>query len=161
MPKGGARPRSGPPPDPQALRRDRKSDPGWTVLPAEGRRGAVPEWPLDGQTAREAALWARFWEKPQAILWERNGQVFEVAMHVRCFAEAETPAASTSLRTLVRQQADALLLTIPAMHAARVKLSGDELEQRRAQAPAKPAGPPASSSRSRLRVAGGGRASGA
>jgi len=152
MTKGGARARSGPAPDPQALRRDRKTDLGWTVLPAEGRPGEVPEWPLEGESTREAELWARFWAKPQAILWERNGQLFEVAMHVRCFAEAEVPGGSTSLRTLVRQQADALLLTIPAMHAARVKLSGDELGERRAQAPARPA-PASTSSRSRLRSA--------
>mgnify|MGYP001612917551 CR=1 FL=1 len=150
MGKGGARARSGPPPDPQALRRDRKTDLGWTVLPAEGRRGPVPEWPLTEESPREAALWARFWAKPQAILWERNGQVFEVALHVRCFAEAEVPAAPTSLRTLVRQQADALLLTIPAMHAARVKLSGDEVGEKRAQAA--PEAPPRVSSRSRLRA---------
>jgi hypothetical protein len=47
MPKGGARVNSGPPPDPQALRRDRPSDrDGWTLLPAGGYRGDVPTWPL-------------------------------------------------------------------------------------------------------------------
>lgn len=47
MPRGGARVNSGPPPDPDALRRDRPEDKaGWTLLPAEGFRGPVPEWPL-------------------------------------------------------------------------------------------------------------------
>jgi hypothetical protein len=47
MPKGGARINSGPPPDPQALRRDRPSDKdGWTLLPAGGYQGVVPPWPL-------------------------------------------------------------------------------------------------------------------
>lgn len=53
MPRGGARVNSGPPPDPNALRRDRPSDAaGWTILPAEGRRKAngaaagAPRWPL-------------------------------------------------------------------------------------------------------------------
>jgi hypothetical protein len=47
VPKGGARINSGPPPDPQALRRDRPSDrDGWTLLPAGGYGGPVPEWPL-------------------------------------------------------------------------------------------------------------------
>lgn len=153
MTKGGARARSGPAPDPQALRRDRKTDLGWTVLPVEERSEAPPDWPLVGASERETELWGRFWAKPQAILWERNAQVFEVAMHVRCFAEAELPCASTSLRTLVRQQADALLLTIPAMHAARVKLSGDDLSERRAQSAPKPVAVAPSSSRSRLRSA--------
>jgi hypothetical protein len=151
MAKGGARARSGPAPDPHALRRDRKSDAaGWTVLPAEGRVGEEPPWPLTTPTDREEDLWWAFWRKPQALLWEANGQVYEVALHVRCFAEAEKPEAPTSLRTLVRQQADALLLTIPAMRAARVKLSSDEVREKRdAAAKAKP---PAKSSRTRLRA---------
>ena len=155
MPSGGARARSGPAPDPNALRRDRKSDAGWTVLPASGREGDAPEWPLTEWSRREEALWVQFWAKPQAILWEQNGQAFEVAMHVRCFAEAEKPEAPTALRTLVRQQADALLLTIPAMHSARVKLSGDELREKRSSAPAESVVPTASS-RSRLRAVSGG-----
>lgn len=47
MPRGGARPNSGPPPDPNALRRDRPSDQaGWTHIPAAGRSGKPPAWPL-------------------------------------------------------------------------------------------------------------------
>ena len=61
MPKGGARVTSGPPPDPNALRRDRPSDrDGWTLLPAGGFSGTIPVWPLlDDVTlasARDAAL---------------------------------------------------------------------------------------------------------
>jgi hypothetical protein len=148
--QGGARARSGPPPDPNALRRDRKSDAGWSVLPSEGRDGDAPEWPLMDQSEREAELWRAFWRKPQAILWERNAQVFEVAMHVRCFAEAEQPAAATPLRTLVRQQADALLLTMPAMLAARIKIAGDEVAVKRATADAP--SEVRTSSRSRLKA---------
>lgn len=140
MASGGARANSGPAPDPNALRRDRKSDAGWTVLPA-AREGDAPAWPLTEWTRREEVLWVAFWAKPQAILWERNAQVFEVAMHVRCFAEAEMPEAGTSLRTLVRQQADALLLTIPAMHSARVKLSDDDLRVKRETTKKAPAAP--------------------
>lgn len=51
MASGGARARSGPPKDPEALRRDRKSDAKWTILPAEGRNGPTPEWPLSGRVA--------------------------------------------------------------------------------------------------------------
>lgn len=47
MPRGGARLNSGPPPDPNALRRDRRDDKaGWTMLPASGRQGDPPNWPL-------------------------------------------------------------------------------------------------------------------
>src|SRR5690606_37383206 len=62
MPRGGARTVSGPPPDPNALRRDRPSDAaGWVILPAEGRPGDPPEWPLLWQTQREYDLWKREW----------------------------------------------------------------------------------------------------
>jgi hypothetical protein len=63
----------------------------------------------------------------QAVLWKRNSQELEVALHVRTFVEAEMPEASASLRTLVRQQLDSLLLSIPAMNAARVRF-GDVVE---------------------------------
>jgi hypothetical protein len=148
MVQGGARARSGPPPDPNALRRDRKSDAGWSVLPAVGM--AAPEWPLVDFSDRESELWSAFWLKPQSQLWVRNGQLFEVALHVRCFAEAELPGAATPLRTLVRQQADALLLTMPAMLAARVKIAGDELREKRSTPAAEVE--VRTSSRSRLRA---------
>ena len=147
MTSSGARARSGPPPDPNALRRDRKSDADWSVIPNEGM--AAPAWPLTEISERETELWAAFWLKPQSNLWDQNGQVYEVAMHVRCFAEAEQPGALTNLRTLVRQQADALLLTMPAMLSARVKIAGDDLKTKRVEAEVES---PRQSSRSRLRA---------
>ena len=57
MPRGGARVNSGPPPDPDALRRDRKEDrAGWTILPAAGRQGDAPEWPLPPEARLSAML---------------------------------------------------------------------------------------------------------
>ncbi len=57
MPRGGARLNSGPPPDPNALRRDRPSDKaGWTMLPASGREGPTPEWPLSPDITVRAKL---------------------------------------------------------------------------------------------------------
>ena len=132
MASGGARARSGPAPDPNALRRDRKDDAqGWTTLPAEGRQGPAPVWPLLGQSEREAELWVIYWAKPQAVLWEHNNQELEVALHVRRLAEVELPDAPTGLGTLVRQQMDALLLTIPAMLSARVRVAFDEVAVKR------------------------------
>ena len=149
MPKGGARTNSGPPPDPNALRRDRKNDGEWTTLPAR-RDGNVPEWPLVEQTVREDDVWDAYWRKPQAILWDRNGQHFEVALHVRQLCAAEAHDAGVNARTLVRQQLDSLLLTLPAMRSARVRIAEDEVTERREAAPRTP------SSRSRLKVASGG-----
>src|SRR5690606_40841462 len=68
-----ARTVSGPPPDPNALRRDRPSDAaGWVILPADGRPGDPPEWPLLWQTQREYDLWKREWSRPQAVMWEAD-----------------------------------------------------------------------------------------
>jgi len=108
---------------------------------------------LEDRSDREAGLWSAFWRKPQAVLWARNQQAFEVAMYVRCFAEAERLGASTSIRTLVRQQADALLLTIPAMHSARVRMASDELAPVRVAQ--RPAVTPRPSVRDRLRAVDG------
>ena len=145
MASGGARARSGPPPDPNALRRNREGE--WTTLPAEGRQGPEPRWPLAGEpTPREAYVWRDMWRKPQAVMWEKNGQEYEVALFVRKLVEAEAPLASATLSTLVRQMMDSLGLTIPGMRANRWKLAEDELAERRDERRS-------GSSRSRLRIA--------
>jgi hypothetical protein len=130
MASGGARARSGPAPDPTALRRDRDAG-EWTILPAEGRQGATPEWPLTEQTIREADLWGALWRKPQAIMWERYGQEFEVALYVRRFSEAELMDSRVNLSTLIRQMADSLGLTTPGMRANRWRIAVDEVAERR------------------------------
>ena len=86
---GGARAHSGPAPDPNALRRDRDGE-SWVTLPAEGRSGAAPKWPLAGKSKREAELWAQEWKRPQAVIWEANGQEIEVALYVRSLIAAES-----------------------------------------------------------------------
>src|SRR4051812_28545199 len=103
MPSGGARSVSGPPPDPNALRRDRPGDATWTPLPLAGRKGQIPDWPLTGMTLREEQLWRDLWVKPQAVMWERLGQWYEVAMCVRMLARAEEPRSSVELQKVVRQ----------------------------------------------------------
>jgi hypothetical protein len=126
----------GPAPDPNALRRDRKDDASWLTLPSLPRTDPAPEWPLLTQSARESDLWVEYWRKPQARLWLQNGQQHEVAIFVRRVAEAEQPEASVTLNALVQRLMDALLLTIPAMHKARVKIAADEVAARReAKAP--------------------------
>lgn len=121
MPKGGARTRSGPAPDPEALRRERDAG-EWTILPAEGRNGATPEWPLIEQAGREVELWERLWRMPQALMWERYGQEYEVALYVRRLGEAEKADSSVTLSTLVRQLADSLGLSTPGLRANRWKI---------------------------------------
>lgn len=123
MARGGARVVSGPPPDPNALRRDRKDDRGsWTMLPAEGRPGRPPLWPLADATPREADVWSELWEKPQAIMWEQLGQVLEVALFTRTLVEAEQPDSRVDVRKLARQYLDSLGLSVAGMLRNRWKI---------------------------------------
>ena len=76
----GGHGRSGPPPDPNALRRERDSS-TWTTLPPH-RDGPTPLWPLSRPTKRERDLWDSLWSLPQAVMWERSSQEREVAIYV-------------------------------------------------------------------------------
>lgn len=155
MPRGGARTVSGPPPDPNALRRDRPTDAaGWTTLPAEGRTGEPPEWPLLGQSYREETLWKREWQRPQAVMWEAYGQQVEVAMYVRLMAVVEDPGnkANTSERQkLFRQYLDSLGLSVQGMLRNRWKIEADSESSKD---DGKPTAPRRRSARDRLKVVG-------
>lgn len=158
MGSGGARTRSGPPPDPNALRRDRKSDGEWTTLPAEGRAGDPPVWPLVEHddpvwSAREGELWRSLWAKPQAVQWEALGQDLEVALYVRRLVEAERPGAAVTLATLAKQQADALGLSIPGMRSHRWRIATDQVAARRQVR--KPVAPARQGARQRFQVVDG------
>lgn len=156
MPSGGARSRSGPAPDPNALRRERDAG-EWTFLPAEGSEGATPEWPMEEQTVRETDVWEHLWRKPQALMWERYGQHFEVALYVRRACEAEKIDAPVALSTLVRQLADSLGLTTPGLRANRWRIERPEEDQAPAAAPAGGAAPAKPmSARARLKALPGG-----
>lgn len=153
MPSGGSRAGSGRTPDPMALRRDRKDDAAWLVLSSADRVEAAPAWPLATQTDREVELWLSLWRKPIAAIWARDQQVEQVAIYVRTFAEAEAVDAAPARRTLLRQLAGELLLTIPSMLLARVRIATDEVaEKRETKAEPKPR-----SSRDRMKVVNGGR----
>lgn len=155
MPKGGARTRSGPAREENALRRDRKTDQGdWLLLPAEGRTKAAPAWPLMPRaTPRETAVWRRLWKKPQAVAWEQLGMHELVALYCRRFCEAEQRMTATNLSTLVRQLADGLGLTAPGMASLRWRIVADETAEKRGAREA--AAPKRTSSRDRLRVVRG------
>lgn len=154
MTSGGSRVRSGPPPDPTALARDRKTDAAWTVLPAEGRLTDPPDWPLSKATARELHWWKWLWSRPQAVQWEKLGQVVEVAVYARRLTVAEGRGAPVAAVTQVRQLADALGLTIPGMHHHRWKISSDEVGEKRAERAAA-SDPAVPSARERFRVVDG------
>lgn len=147
MPKGGARARSGPAPDPNALRRLRKDDSsGWTTLPAAGRDAEPPAWPLSGQSDREAELWERFWHKPQAFVWERDNLTELVALFVRQLTEAEGQKASAENRKTVRMMFADLYLTPDSLARARLRIEDAAPETQTSSTPKR------SSTRNRLTV---------
>jgi hypothetical protein len=151
MPKGGARPVSGPPPDPAALRRNRPSDKaGWTTLPAEGRAGGPPAWPLAAMTDREFELWRDLWAKPQAVAWEALDQGYEVALFVRALAQAEQPDAKVELQRVVRSYMDSLGLSVQGMLRNRWKVAPATEADEPAVSAVRPARRP--SARDRLKV---------
>ena len=149
----GTHGRSGPPPDPNALRRERKTDAGWVTLPAEGRSAPAPAFPLASATVRERHWWEYVWRLPQAVQWERDGQELEVAIYVRRLTEAEKRGASVALGTLVRQLSEQLGLTIPGMNRLRWRIAHDEVTERRSERTVEPQSAP--SARDRFRVVGG------
>ncbi|WP_327724359.1 hypothetical protein [Streptomyces europaeiscabiei] len=150
MPRGGHA-ASGPAPDPNALRRNRPSDKAsWTMLPAEGRAGGPPAWPLTGLSDREFELWRDLWSKPQAVAWEALDQGYEVALFVRALAQAEQPDAKVDLQRVVRQYLDSLGLSVQGMLRNRWKVA----PAAEAQAAAEPDAPPVRrpSARDRLKI---------
>jgi hypothetical protein len=121
----GSSSHSGPAPDPSALRRDRDGG-EWVSLPASGREGPTPAWPLQPKaTKRQAELWETLWAKPQAIMWELRGQQMEVALYVRRFSEAEKPGSPVTLSTWVVRQMEVLGLSSMGLRANKWRI-GDE-----------------------------------
>src|SRR5688572_13707632 len=60
---------------------------GPMVLPAGGRGGPAPVWPLSGDAP---AMWADLWQTPQAVAWEGLGWTRVVARYVLVAEKAET-----------------------------------------------------------------------
>lgn len=102
----------------------------WKVLPAEGRQGDTPTWPLPAaqtvnvagvwkadpvRVRREAEVWADLWKTPQAMMWEENSQHHEVALYVRTLCEAEVSGAPVTTRVEARRLMEALGLSVPGL----------------------------------------------
>ena len=136
MPAGGARRNSGPAPDPNALRRDRKDDAEWITLPREGFTGEIPRFPLADAAGVETDLWTVLWRKPQGVMWSKLGLEYEVAAYVRAFLESVEAEASAGLKTAVLRMSAEIGLSLPGMHQWRWKFSSDEVSERRNERPA-------------------------
>jgi hypothetical protein len=148
MPSGGSRARSGPAPDPNSLRSDKRA---WQLLPSGGFDGDVPVWPLDESSRAELALWGELWLKPQALMWSKLGMRLQIAAYVRAFLESVEPGAASGLKTAVLRMEGELGLSLPGMHSLGWKFSEDELAQKRSE----PVRKKSSSAKSRLAAVSG------
>lgn len=129
MASGGRRARSGPAPDPLS-RTSLVNGREFTILPLE-HSVAAPEFPLeairiydiywankerikefdqdatDAARSAELALWADLWVKPQAVMWDRLGLVYQVAAYVRAYIESTGPDSNAGLKTAaIRMEAE-------------------------------------------------------
>lgn len=118
------------PPNPNAARRNSRV--GTVKLPAEGRKGAPPKWPLAGRTTvAERNAWAELWASPQAVAWERLGWTRTVARYCRVMVEAEKRDAPAKATQEARQLEDRLGLTPKAMRMLLWEITSDEMAEQR------------------------------
>lgn len=124
MPKGGARNRSGPPPDPNSARSDRR---GLTLiaLPADGYDGKPPTFPLPSPTARERKVWRDAWRTPQADAWAKESWRWRtIALWVRWSVRMEESDSPASLGAVVHRLADQIGMTPAGLKENGWKIGG-------------------------------------
>jgi hypothetical protein len=115
----------GPPPKPASQRRRTNATVALTQLPAEGRTGESPEWPMRTHAGYDENLWDELWSTPQAVIWERLGPgcVRVVARYVVLLAEADVGEPKAAME--VRQIEDRLGLSPLAMLRLRWEIAPD------------------------------------
>lgn len=154
MPRGGSRNRSGPAADPSSERSERRGV-RLTALPAEGREGKPPTWPLpkrsaytvgrdengkpfreydEGETqevaARELELWAWAWSLPQACAWSLPSEAWRlhtIAMWVRTYVICESNDATAADKSSLHRFADQIGLTPAGLKENGWAIAQDEL----------------------------------
>jgi hypothetical protein len=159
MPRGGARNRSGPAPDPTSGRSDRR---GFRLdaLPAEGHDEPPPVYPLpqidvydvwfedkarrkeldeeatEARYDRELELWAAAWRTPQAAAWARESWRWQtVAMYVRTMAVCESADATAADKNSLHRFADQIGMTPAGLKENGWKIAADEVAAKRSTAP--------------------------
>jgi hypothetical protein len=155
MTRGGARNRSGPPPDPISGRSDRRSF-KLTALPSEGYQGHVPEFPLPRVTVfweyfedkkkvrevddaatvsrrdRELELWRWAWSTPQACAWSlEQWRWHAVAMWVRTSALCESADATAADKNSLHRFSDQVGLTPAGLKENGWAISQDAVGEKR------------------------------
>ena len=174
MSSGGARNRSGPRPDAESERSERRGY-SLTALPSEGYDGPVPTFPLvprrimrwefedkrryqvlDEETSvivreREAELWEWAWSTPQACAWSmpsESWRINTIAMWVRTFVICEGDEATAADKSSLHRFSDQIGLTTAGLAEMGWKVAVDQVA---AQAARKSDSKPASS-RDRIQI---------
>ena len=119
----------GPAPSRDPVRRNARTGP--LKLPAEGRNGPTPPWPLGVPSDAEEAAWDELWHTPHAVAWERLGWTRTVARYCRVMLEAEQRDAPAKALAEARQFEDKLGLTPKAMRMLLWEISADEVAEQR------------------------------
>lgn len=115
---------AGRPPSVDPVRRNARVGP--LKLPAGGRQGDTPVWPLPGgATAETLALWAQLWHTPQAVAWEHLEWTRVVARYTLIVQAAER--LEREAMTEARQLEDRLGLTPKSMRLLLWEVVSDEL----------------------------------
>lgn len=119
------------PPKPDAVRRNARVGP--IQLPAGGREGPPPKWPLPGRPSPdEREAWEYLWTLPQAVMWERQGMQRTIARYTRALIEAEQPLATAALLAVVTAMEDRIGLNPKALRLLMWQVAEDEVAQKRA-----------------------------
>jgi len=103
----------GPAPNPQARRRNVRPD--WRTLPAAGRSGPPPPWPLGKPGKNQSEIWRSLWATPQASAWEELGWTRVVARYVQVLLICESQDGTAAMLAEARQMEDRLGLSPMAM----------------------------------------------
>lgn len=149
----GGHARSGPAPDPNSARSERRGL-KFTALPAAGFAGDVPAFPLprrvvwftyyedkklvreldegatDSVGEREAELWAWAWRTPQACAWAQPSEAWRlhtVAMWVRTFVLCEGSEATAADKNSLHRFADQIGLSPAGLKENGWAIAADEV----------------------------------
>ena len=115
----------------------RNSRVGPLLLPAGGRPGEAPPWPLPGvQSRTETTAWKQLWASPQAVAWENLGWTRTVARYCRIMVAAEKPDATAAIMAQASSLEDRLGLTPRSMRLLLWKIAPDEVADKRDDKPA-------------------------
>lgn len=129
MASGGARLRSGPPPDPDSARSERLGRTnGKLRLPPGGYHGTPPEYPLADHAPREIELWEELWTTPQAAAWATMPYMHHIiANYVRYTVRAEDPESPANVLTVALRMADSIGLSPGGLNALGWMIDNDDL----------------------------------